>query len=173
MRIKVQHGHRSIDLIQRAQRRQRDRMVPTERDDLRAMPILDLGGAAARRHLAVREVCVRLRHLAHREGIIERRHGHIAAVQNRRPLPVRVEVGARVVPPERGLAGRGGADGAGPEARAGPVGHGGVEGHAEDRDVEGGGLRELEAALVREVREGRDAAVAELDADGSLTVASS
>ena len=52
------------------------------------------------------------------QGVVERRDGDVAAVDDQGPGCVGVQARAVVEAPEGGLAGGGGADGAGPEAGA-------------------------------------------------------
>jgi hypothetical protein len=93
--------------------------------------------------------------LLQREGIIERCDGDVAAVKDRSPAGVRVDVGSRVEAPEGGLSPRCSANGSWAEACTRSIAYCSIKGSAEYRNVEE--LRRVgEAANVREVGEGAD-----------------
>lgn len=105
-------------------------MIATQRKQLGL-----LGDGA--RCLPPAELLQGLGHLLAGNVVIDGGDGDVAAVHHLSPVLVGVDAGAGVEAPERRLAGRGLADGTGPEARARAVAHSRVEGDADDGDVEG------------------------------------
>ena len=162
VRVKVHDRYIPVYAVESAESRESDAVVAAEGEEFRDAAVGDGGLGVVGRGFAVGEVGEGFGHLAQGEGVVEGGDGDVAAVDYGGPVLVGVDLGARVVAAEAGLAGGGGADSAGTEARAGAVGDSGVEGGAEDGDVvAGGGV--LEAADVGEVGEGGYAAEAPLE----------
>lgn len=109
VRVEVQHAQRpAIYFLERAQCRQRQGVVPAERDEPRLGQEGRDGGPGA-------ELGEGRAHLRQRLGVVERRHRDVAAVEDLGPVQVRVYARAGVEAAERRLACRGGADRPGAE----------------------------------------------------------
>ena len=148
---------RGVDLVQGSESGEGDAVVASEGEDFGDMRrwggrIVGEGGGA--RAELEKGGC----HLFQREGVVEGRHGYVAAVEDRVGTRVRVQSAARVKAPEGALAGGGRADGAGAEAGSWAVGHRCVKGSADDGDVVGSSGAGGEAFVVWEVGESGDAA---------------
>ena len=89
-------------------------------------------------------------------SVVIRRHGLVPTVDDLRPVLVPVQPVRHIVRAAGLLFGAAGADAAGAVARAGLDADGGVEGEADDGDVEGGAVGEVETPLPGEVRIGYD-----------------
>lgn len=157
VRIEVQNGDWFlVDFVQRSQRRKRNAVVSSQRDEL---------GLSCRNALDVRcgvgsrscpELEERLVHLPLSKAIVKGSNGDVSAVNNLGPVQVRVYSCARVVACGRQLTGRSGADRAGSETGARTVGDCSVEGGADYGNVVE--FRGFEEAFdVWEMRKCRDA----------------
>lgn len=89
MGVKVQHPEVGIVRPQRSQGRQCQTVVTAQRDQLGLAVHLRDGRPRA-------ELGKRGRHLLQGDGIVDRDHGDVAAVQNGGPVLIRVDAGARV-----------------------------------------------------------------------------
>ena len=112
MGIEVHHRDRlSVDLIQRAQGRERDAVVAAQGEEFRVRP----GRVPESRRAGV-ERLVGGGHLVEGEGVVEGGEGHVAAVEDGERGAVGVEAAAGIKAAEGGLAGGGSADSSWAEA---------------------------------------------------------
>lgn len=95
-----------MDLVQRPQRGQRETVVPAEGDELRL-------GQQGRHGAPAAQLREGLGHLLQGHGIVDGHDGDVAAVEDGRPVLVRVDARPGVEAPKGRLPGRGMANGAG------------------------------------------------------------
>ena len=136
-------------------------MITTQREELRLVAVSDGGVCVYCGSLTVSQVVVGFSHLYQSESIVEGCDGDIATVDDLCPFIVGIDAGSWVEASKASLARTGSSDSTRPEACTRTVGHCSVKGCSKNGNVVFL-LRVLQAACVREVGKGRDAAEAPL-----------
>ena len=131
VRVKVDDRDRPIRAVNRAQERQHDRVIPTERNHPRVvLPVLrDRHERRARERVvrqrgerrAVQQLAVSVLDLLDRIRVVVRRHRYIAAIDDPEPGQERIHLQRHVVATVQRQAARSRTYTGGSEARSGPV----------------------------------------------------
>ena len=136
VRVKVDDGDRTVRAVDRAEERQYDSVVPSERDHAWVvLSVLCEGHERCTRQRVVRQrrergavqqLPVSRLNLLDRVRVVVRRHGYIAAIDDLQPGQKRVDLQRHVVPSVQRQAARPCADPGWPEACSGSVRRAGV-----------------------------------------------
>lgn len=131
VRVKVDDGDRAVRAVDRAEERQHDRVVPSERDHARVvLSVLGEGHERCarqrvvrqrRERRAVQQRLVSVLDLLDRVRVVVRRHGYVPAIDDLQPGQERVDLQRHVVPAVQRQAARSCADSRRSEACAGSV----------------------------------------------------